>query len=37
MPLLVLIALLVPLVVAGVIACRSGPLEDQLRLPPTPA
>ena len=29
-PLLVLIALLVPLVVAGVIACRSGPLEDQL-------
>ena len=36
-PLLVLIALLVPLVVAGVIACRSGPLEDQLRQPSTPA
>lgn len=29
-PLLVLITLLVPLVIAGVIACRSGPLEDQL-------
>ena len=24
-------------VVAGVIACRSGPLEDQLRQPSTPA
>lgn len=29
-PLLVLIALLVPLLISGFIACRSGPIEDQL-------
>ena len=29
-PLVVLIVLLVPLAVSGVIACRSGPIEDQL-------